>query len=113
MNSNTTTFAAVPLDGQFVEVLSPCNEVATRIDPTTHQGKPVNARRDGGKLIFMADWEPAFIHKCFVDWIDNTSDSQGRTGWYKCDQHGQFMDDPYCPISGFMPKCPMEVNDAP
>jgi hypothetical protein len=56
-----TTFATIPTAGQFVEVLTTSNEVATRIEPTTHRGKPVNARRVGGKLIFMAEWEPVFI----------------------------------------------------
>jgi hypothetical protein len=36
-------------------------EVAVRIEPTTYRGKPVNARRSGGKLIKMEDWEPVFI----------------------------------------------------
>lgn len=62
MNFNTpSTFAAIPIGGKFVEVLTTCNEVATRIEPATHQEKTVNARRAGDKLIFMADWEPVFI----------------------------------------------------
>lgn len=36
------------------------NEIAIRIEPTTHQGKPMNAQRAGGKLVFMAEWEPVF-----------------------------------------------------
>jgi hypothetical protein len=56
-----TTFATVPIGGEFVEALTTCNEVATRIEPATYQGKPVNARRAGGKLIFMAEWEPVFV----------------------------------------------------
>jgi hypothetical protein len=55
------TFAAVPIGGQFIEVMTTCDEVATRIEPTTYRGKPVNARRSGGKLIFIEDWEPAFV----------------------------------------------------
>lgn len=56
-----TTFATVPIGAQFIEVLTTCNEVATRIEPTTRRGKPMNARRVGGKLINMVDWEPVFI----------------------------------------------------
>jgi hypothetical protein len=56
----STTFATIPIGGEFVEALTTCNEVATRIEPTTHQGKPVNARRLGGKLVFMVEWEPVF-----------------------------------------------------
>lgn len=56
-----TTFATIPIGAQFVEVMTTCNEVATRIEPTAHQDKPVNARRVGGKLIFMAEWEPVFV----------------------------------------------------
>lgn len=56
-----TTFAAIPIGGQFAEALTTCNEVSTRIVPTTHQGKLVNVRRDGGKLILMFNWEPVFI----------------------------------------------------
>jgi len=56
-----STFAALPIGGKFIEALTPCNEIATRIEPTTHQGKPINAQRVGGKLIFMADWEPVFV----------------------------------------------------
>jgi hypothetical protein len=66
VNSNfnaPTTFASIPIGGRFVEVLSLCNEVATRIEPTTHRGKPVNARRSGGGLVFMAEWEPVLIHQ--------------------------------------------------
>jgi hypothetical protein len=37
--------------------------VVTRITPTTHQGKTVNARRVGGKLILMVDWEPVFVRQ--------------------------------------------------
>ncbi len=59
----STTFAAVPIGGEFIEALTTCNEVAARIAPTTHQGKTVNARRVGGKLIFMADWEPIFVSR--------------------------------------------------
>jgi hypothetical protein len=55
------TFAPIPVGGRFVEVMTTCDEVAVRIEPTTHRGKPVNARRVGGKLIFMAEWEPVFI----------------------------------------------------
>jgi hypothetical protein len=59
-----TTFALIPVGGEFIEGLTTCNEVATRIDePTTHQGKPVNARRSGGKLVWVAEWEPVFIHQ--------------------------------------------------
>jgi hypothetical protein len=61
--SYVTTFADVPIGGEFVEVLTTCDEVATRIEPALHQGKPVNARRVSGKLIFMADWEPVFIQQ--------------------------------------------------
>jgi hypothetical protein len=60
-NFNTTTFSAIPIGGRFVEVLSTCNEVATRIEPTTHRGKPVNARRSGGGLVFMVEWEPVLV----------------------------------------------------
>lgn len=57
-----TTFAAVPIGGCFVEVLmNISNEVAIRIEPTTYKGLPVNARRAGGKKIWMADWEPVFV----------------------------------------------------
>jgi hypothetical protein len=56
-----TTFARIPIGGEFIEALTTCNEVATHIEPTTLQGKPVNARRVGGKLVFMWDWEPVFI----------------------------------------------------
>lgn len=64
MSDNFTqpaTFATIPIGGQFVEVFTTSNEVAVRIAPTTHRGKTVNARRDGGKLIWMEDWEPVFI----------------------------------------------------
>jgi hypothetical protein len=57
-----TTFARIPIGGEFVEALTTCNEVATRIAPTTHNRERMkNARRAGGKLIFMAEWEPVFI----------------------------------------------------
>lgn len=56
-----TTFGKIPIGGEFVEVLTTCNQVATRIKPTMHQGKPVNARRADGKFILMADWEPVFV----------------------------------------------------
>jgi hypothetical protein len=59
-----STFIDVPIGGRFVEVMTTCNEVVTRIRPTAHRGKPVNARRVGGKLIFMADWEPVFVATC-------------------------------------------------
>lgn len=62
----STTFATIPIGAQFVEVMTTCNEVATRIEPTTHQDKPVNARRVGGKLIFMAEWEPVFLDGSFM-----------------------------------------------
>jgi hypothetical protein len=58
-----TVFAAIPIGSKFIEVLTICNEIAVRIVPAIHQGKSVNARRDGGKLIFMADWEPVFINE--------------------------------------------------
>jgi hypothetical protein len=57
-----TTFATIPIGGEFIEALTTCNEVATRIAPTTHnRAKMKNAKRAGGKLIFMAEWEPVFI----------------------------------------------------
>jgi hypothetical protein len=59
--NTVTTFAAVPIGGKFIEAMTTCNEVAIRIEPTTHQDKSVNARRVGGKLIFMVDWEPVFV----------------------------------------------------
>lgn len=59
--SYTTTFDAITIGEKFIEVLTTCNEVAIRITPTMHQKKPMNAQRIGGKLIFMADWEPVFI----------------------------------------------------
>jgi hypothetical protein len=59
--THPATFATIPIGGQFVEVFTSCDEIATRIEPITHQGKPVNARRSGGKLIFMAEWEPVLI----------------------------------------------------
>lgn len=66
------TFAAIPIGGEFVEVMTTCNEIATRIELITHQGKPVNARRSGGKLIFMVDWEPVFIEVNRPDlWREN------------------------------------------
>jgi hypothetical protein len=55
------TFADVPVGGRFVEVMTTCDEVAVRIEPTTHRGKTVNARRAGGKLIKMEDWEPVLV----------------------------------------------------
>lgn len=58
-----TTFATVPIGAQFIEVMTTCNEVAIRIKQTTRQGKPVNTRRVGGKLIFMAEWEPVFVRE--------------------------------------------------
>jgi hypothetical protein len=68
--NTVTTFAAVPIGGKFIEAMTTCNEVAIRIEPTTHQDKSVNARRVGGKLIFMADWEPVFVqgrvHSCSI-----------------------------------------------
>jgi hypothetical protein len=60
---NTTTFAAIPIGGEFIEVFTTCNEVAIRIFPATYQGKPVNAKRAGGKLIWMEEWEPVFYEK--------------------------------------------------
>lgn len=54
-------FPTIPIGGQFVEVFTTCDEIATRIEPTIHQDKLVNARRAGGKLILMADWEPVFV----------------------------------------------------
>jgi hypothetical protein len=59
-----TTFVTIPVGKRFVEVFTTCNEIAARIEPMAHQGKPVNARRVGGKLIFMADWEPVFVATC-------------------------------------------------
>jgi hypothetical protein len=56
-----TTFNTVPIGGEFVECLTTCNEIATRIKPITRRDKIVNARRVSGKLIFMADWEPVFV----------------------------------------------------
>lgn len=56
-----TTFSAVPIGGEFIEGLTPVNEVAVRIEPTIHRCKPVNTRRSGGKLVLMVDWEPVFI----------------------------------------------------
>jgi len=58
-----TTFAAVPIGGEFIEGMTSNNEVATRIEATTYQGRPVNARRSGGKLVLMVDWEPVFVGK--------------------------------------------------
>jgi hypothetical protein len=63
MFNTPTTFAAIPIGGRFVEVMTTCDEVATRIEPTTHRGKTVNARRVGGKLIWMEDWEPVFMRR--------------------------------------------------
>lgn len=60
MNSNSI-FGNLAIGQKFIEVLTSCNEVAQRIPLTTHRGKSVNAHRVGGKLIFMADWEPVFI----------------------------------------------------
>ena len=56
-----SVFNKIPIGGQFIEVMATCNEIATRIEPDTINGKLVNARRSGGKRIFMADWEPVFI----------------------------------------------------
>jgi hypothetical protein len=61
--TTATTFAAIPIGGRFVEVFTSCNEVATRIKPTTHRGKPANARRAGGGLVFMVEWEPVLIRR--------------------------------------------------
>ncbi len=58
-----TTFATIPIGGEFIEGLTSVNEIATRIEPATHKGRPVNARRAGGKLVLMVDWEPVFIDK--------------------------------------------------
>lgn len=55
------TFDTIPIGGKFIEVFTTCNEVATRIAPVMQDGKLVNARRDGGKLIFMEEWEPVFV----------------------------------------------------
>jgi len=54
-------FDTIPIGGKFVEVLTTCDEVATRIAPVMQGGKLVNARRVSGKLIFMAEWEPVFV----------------------------------------------------
>jgi hypothetical protein len=62
-----STFANIPIGGQFIEVLTTCNEVATRIEPVTHQNKLMNAQRIGGKFIFMADWEPVFVEERSLD----------------------------------------------
>lgn len=59
--NHPTTFATIPIGAQFVEVMTTCNEVAIRILPATHQGKLANARRAGGKLIKMENWEPVFV----------------------------------------------------
>lgn len=56
-----TTFAAIPIGGEFIEAMTTCNEVAIRTESRVHQGKLVNAWRSGGKLIFMAEWEPVFV----------------------------------------------------
>lgn len=65
--THPTPFPTVPIDDQFIEVFTTCNEVATRIEPTTHRGKLANARRAGGKLVWMADWEPVFVDEDFPD----------------------------------------------
>jgi hypothetical protein len=56
-----TTFARIPIGGEFIEAFTTCNEVATRIELTTYEGRPVNARRSRGKLILMVEWEPVFV----------------------------------------------------
>jgi hypothetical protein len=56
-----TAFNTIPVDGEFVEVLTTCDEVSIRIEPTERQGKQMNARRASGKLIYMAEWEPVFV----------------------------------------------------
>jgi hypothetical protein len=58
-------FAQLPLNARFIEALSTCNEVATRI-PLSYLDvgqvvKVYNALRAGGKRVLMADWEPVFI----------------------------------------------------
>ncbi len=63
--NTTATFADVVLGQEFIEALTSVNEIATRIEATTHNGRSVNARREGERsrlaLIWMADWEPVFI----------------------------------------------------
>jgi hypothetical protein len=62
-NSNFTvpaSFADIPIGGQFIEVMTTCNEISTRVEVNLRNGKG-NARRSGGKYIWMADWEPVFI----------------------------------------------------
>ncbi len=64
LNFNTpSAFANIPIGGEFIKALTVCAEVYTRIESTTHKGGPVNAWRVGGKLVFMADWEPVFTNK--------------------------------------------------
>jgi len=66
VNFNTPiTFVFIPIGGEFIEALTTCNEIAVRIEPRIYYGKLVNARRIGGKLIFMADWEPVFIQDLY------------------------------------------------
>jgi hypothetical protein len=56
------TFAPIPVGGRFVEVMTTCDEVATRIAVDLRKGKG-NALRSGGKYIWMWDWEPVFIEE--------------------------------------------------
>lgn len=58
--THPTAFACIPIGGRFVEVMTTCNEVATRVRVNLRNGKG-NARRSGGKYIWMADWEPVFV----------------------------------------------------
>jgi hypothetical protein len=55
-----TTFDTVPIGGEFIECLTTCNEIATRIEPAAGR-RWANARRASGKLIYMAKWEPVFV----------------------------------------------------
>jgi hypothetical protein len=45
-----TTFARIPIGGEFIEALTTCNEVTTRIELTTYEGRPVNAQCECGHL---------------------------------------------------------------
>ena len=55
-----TTFASVQIGGEFIEAMTTCNEIATRVIVNLCNGKG-NARRSGGKYVWMWDWEPVFV----------------------------------------------------
>lgn len=54
------TFDKVPVGGEFIEGFTTCNEVTTRVIVNLRNGKG-NARRSGGKYVWMADREPVFV----------------------------------------------------